>query len=184
MKREEALSLLKEKIKNQNLIKHSLAVEAIMKELAIFFKEDSEKWALAGLLHDIDYEITKDQPEKHSLMAEEILSPFNLDREIILAIKKHNPFHQLPLQSLIEKALYISDPVSGLIVASVLVLPSKKIQDLTVNNILNRFKEKSFAKGANRQIISQSENLLGLSLEKLFSFALKAMQNISQDLDL
>lgn len=184
MTREEAFNLLKKNIKNQNLIKHSLAVEAIMKELSLFFNENEEKWGLAGLLHDIDYELTKDQPEKHSLLSENILLPFGLDEEIILAIKKHNPFHNLKPENLLEKSLYISDPLSGLIVASVLVLPNKKIKDLTVENIFNRFKEKSFAKGANREIISLSKDFLNLELKDLFRIALKGMQKIDKDLGL
>ncbi len=178
------LSLLKEKVQNQNLIKHSLAVEAIMRELALYFNEDPEKWGLAGLLHDIDYELTKNQPEKHSLLAEEILLPYNLDSEILSAIKKHNSYHQLPLNTLIEKALFICDPVSGLIVAATLVLPSKKIKDLTVENILNRFKEKSFARGANREVISLCQDFLNMDLKDFLELSLKAMQKISDDLGL
>jgi putative nucleotidyltransferase with HDIG domain len=184
MERDKFLTFLKEKIKNINLIKHSLAVEAIMKELADYFKEDQEKWALAGLLHDIDYELTEDQPEKHSLLSEKILASFALDKEVIEAIKKHNPYHQFQLNTLMEKSLFIADPLSGLIVASTLVLPSKKIKDLTVENIFNRFKEKSFAKGVDREIIKLSESLLNLPLENLFSLGLRAMQKIDKELGL
>lgn len=184
MTREEAIIFLQEKIQNKNLIKHSLAVEAIMKELAEYFQTDQNQWSLAGLLHDIDYELTKNDFSQHSLLAEKMLADFNLDKEIIEAIKKHNSYHQLPLETLMEKALFVTDPVSGLIVAATLVLPSKKIKDLTVENILNRFKEKSFAKGASREIINLSENLLGLKLEDLFALSLKAMQKIDKDLEL
>jgi len=184
MTRDEALTFLKGKIQSQNLIKHSLAVEAIMRELAEYFQEDQERWGLAGLLHDIDYELAKNDFSQHSLLAEKMLVDFHLDKEIIEAIKKHNSYHQLPLKTLMEKALFVVDPVSGLIVAATLVLPSKKIRDLTVENILNRFKEKSFARGANREIINLSENLLGLKLENLFALSLKAMQKVDKDLEL
>ena len=96
MTREEALKLAEEKIKNKNLIKHCLAVEVVMKELAKHFNENIEKWALTGLLHDIDYEETKDTPEKHSLLGAEMLQQQGIDSEIITAVKAHNEIHGLP----------------------------------------------------------------------------------------
>lgn len=183
MNREEALKLIREKIKNKNLIKHCLAVEACMKALAWYFGEDEEKWALAGLLHDIDYEQTKDNPEKHSLVGAEILEELGLDKEIVEAVKSHNEMHGLAPESKMAKALYSVDPLTGLIVASVLVLPSKKISDLTPENVLNRFKERAFARGANREIIKKCEDIK-LSLEEFIKIGLQAMQNIADDLGL
>jgi len=184
MKREEALKLLENKINTVNLIKHSLAVEAAMKELAQYFAEDEAKWALTGLLHDIDYEETKDKPEEHSLKGAQFLKDQGLDENITEAIKTHNEKHGLVPQSKMAKSLFCVDPLTGLIVAATLVLPSKKIQDLTVENVLNRFKEKGFAKGAKREIIEQCESLLGLSLEEFVAIVLKGMQKISQELGL
>lgn len=183
MTREEAINLLKEKIKNQNLIKHSLAVAAVMRELAEKFGEDKEKWAIAGLLHDIDYEKTKDNPEKHSLVGGDFLEKLGLEQEIIEAVKSHNEIHRLPRQTKLAKALFCTDPITGLIVAATLVLPDKKINSLTVENILNRFKEKSFAHGANREIILTCSDI-GLSLEEFVRITLSAMQKIAPDLDL
>jgi len=179
MQREEALTLLKTKIQNINLIKHSLAVEAVMAALANHFGEDSSRWALAGLLHDIDYEKTKDNPLQHSLIGSQMLEDLGLEKDITQAVKVHNEAHGILPETLMEKSLYVTDPLTGLIVAATLVMPSRKIQDLTVKNILNRFGEKSFARGANRGIIKKSEELLGLKLEEFVKIGLEAMQGIS-----
>jgi putative nucleotidyltransferase with HDIG domain len=184
MDREEALKLLESKVKTINLIKHSLAVEAAMKELVQHFDENEKKWALTGLLHDIDYEETKDKPEEHSLKGAQFLKDQGIDEDITEAIKTHNERHDLSPQSKMAKSLFCVDPLTGLIVAATLVLPSKKIQDLTVENVLNRFKEKGFAKGAKREIIEQCETLLNLSLEQFVAIVLRGMQKISQELGL
>ena len=183
MTREEALKLVQEKIQNQNLIKHCLAVEVCMKELAQHFNENVEIWGLAGLLHDIDYEETKNNPEKHSIVGAEMLEKLGIDKEICEAVKTHNEAHGLKPEGLMAKALLPVDPLTGLIVASVLVLPSKKIADLTVENNLNRFKEKGFAKGANREIIAKCSET-GLTLEQFIEIGLKAMKSIATELGL
>lgn len=184
MTRDEALELLKQNIQNQNLIKHSLAVEAVMRALARHFGEDEEKWGLAGLLHDIDYEKTKENPKEHSLFSAKILKDLGVSEEICQAVKVHNEAHGILPKSLMEKSLFVVDPLTGLIVAAVLVLPSKKIIDLTVENILNRFKEKSFARGANREIIKCAEKFLNLKLEDFVKLGLEAMQKINKELGL
>jgi putative nucleotidyltransferase with HDIG domain len=184
MKREEALNLLKENIKNQNLIKHSLAVESAMRDLAEYFGEDIEKWGICGLLHDVDYEKTKNDPNLHSKLGSEMLKKLGFEKEICDAVLTHNEIHGILPETKMAKALYCVDPLTGLIVAATLVLPSKKINELKVENVLNRFKEKSFAKGANREIIKKCEDFLGLSLEKFVEIVLKAMQKISKDLGL
>ena len=184
MERDKALNLLEENLFNKNLIKHCLAVEAIMRALAQKFEQDIEEWGLAGLLHDIDYEKTKDDPEKHSLLGAQMLEEMGLSQEICEAVKTHNEMHGIAPYSLMAKALFVCDPMSGLVVASTLVLLSKKIDDLTAENILNRFKEKSFARGANREIIGKCQELLGLSLEEFAGICLKAMQGISNNLGL
>lgn len=183
MNRDEALKLVQEKIKNQNLVKHCLAVEIVMHDLAAHFNENQEMWSLAGLLHDIDYEETKDNPDKHSLIGGEMLQKIGLGKEIIEAVKAHNEMHGLARETKMAKALFCADPTTGLIVASTLVLPNKKIADLTAENVLNRFKEKHFARGANREtILACSE--LSLSLEEFVKISLAAMQKIAVDLGL
>jgi len=184
MEREQALNLLKENLKNQNLIKHCLAVESAMRDLADYLKEDKEKWGICGLLHDIDYEKTKGDPNLHSKVGEGMLKDLGFDNGICRAVLTHNEAHHIPPDSLMAKALYCLDPLTGLIVAAALVLPSKKLNDLQVENVLNRFKEKSFAKGAKREIINMCQEYLGLNLEKFTEIVLKALQKISSDLGL
>ena len=184
MKREEALNLLKENLKNQNLIKHSLAVESAMRELAKHFDENEEKWGICGLLHDIDYEKTKGDPNLHSKIGAEMLKNSGLDKEICDAVLTHNEVHGILPETKMAKALFCVDPLTGLIVAATLVLPSKKINDLRVENVLNRFKEKAFARGANREIIRKCEEYLNLSLEEFIKIVLSSMQKISDKLGL
>ena len=184
MTREEALKILKENLFNQNLVKHCLAVEVIMRALARHFGQDEEKWALAGLLHDIDYEKVKDNLSQHSLVGAKMLEELGLDKDICQAVKVHNEAHGIMPKTLMEKSLFVADPLSGLIVAATLVLPSKKIKDLTIENVLNRFKEKSFARGANREIIKKCEELLNLKLAEFVQIGLEAMQEIAQELGL
>jgi hypothetical protein len=183
MTREEALKLVQEKIQNQNLIKHCLTVEACMREFAVYFNEDVGKWGLAGLLHDIDYELTKDNPQQHSIIGAEMLEKSGIDKEICDAVKTHNEMHGIKPESLMAKVLLPVDPLTGLIIASTLVLPSKKIADVTAENILNRFKEKGFAKGANREIISKCSDA-GLTLEQFVEIGLRTMKNIAKELGL
>lgn len=183
MNREEALKLVQEKIKSQNLIKHSLAVEACMRALARHFSENEEKWALTGLLHDIDYEETKDNPESHSLLGAKTLENLGVEKEIVEAIKTHNEIHGLDPQTKLAKALFSVDPLTGLIVAATLVLPGKNIKDLTVENVLNRFKEKAFARGAKREIVAKCSEI-GLTLEEFVEICLGAMQDIANELGL
>lgn len=177
MNRKQALQLVNEKINNRNLVKHCLAVETCMRALARNFGSDEEEWGLAGLLHDIDYEETKDNPDKHSIVGAKMLEELGVEKDICEAVKTHNEIHGIPPESKMAKALYAVDPLTGLIVAATLVLPSKKIKDLTVENVLNRFKENSFAKGASREIISKCSDI-GLKLEEFVEVCLKAMQEM------
>jgi len=184
MDRYQAINLVKEKIANPNLIKHCLAVAAVMRGLAQHFSADQDGWELAGLLHDIDYEQTKDDPLKHSLAGSEMLKELGLADDICRAVLTHNEAHGIKPETLMEKSLFITDPLTGLIIAATLVLPSKKINEVTVENILNRYKEKGFARGANREIIKQAETLLNLPMADFFRIGLQAMQQIANDLGL
>lgn len=184
MTREQALELLKKNLSNQNLIKHCLAVESAMRNLARHFNEDEDRWGLVGLLHDIDYEKTKDNPNQHSIVGAQMLEELGLDKESCQAVRVHNEIHGLSLETLMDKSLFAVDPLTGLIVAATLVLPSKKINDLTTENVLNRFPEKSFAKGANREIIKKCEELLNIKLEDFIDITLKSMQMINNELGL
>jgi len=181
--RTQALEELKNRLANKNLIKHSLAVEAIMRDLAKYFKEDVGQWGLAGLLHDIDYDRTADDPSKHSIIGAGILEGLGLDDEVVYAVRAHNDYHGIERKRRIDKALYSADPVSGLVTAGALILPSKKLEDVSVEFIMKRFNEKGFARGANREQIKKCEEL-GLTPEQFIDISLNAMKGISGDLGL
>lgn len=181
MERDEAYQLAKSKFSNKNLFKHVLAVEAVMKELAMHFNEDADKWGLAGLLHDLDYEQTANDPDKHTLITEEILKEYNLDEDIITAIKCHND--KAPREALMGKAIYAADPVTGLLVAAALMHPEKKLRSIDIPFILRRYKEKRFAAGANREQIDSCTDF-GLNLEQFLEISLSGMQKIDQELGL
>lgn len=185
MNRDQALALVRQHVKNENSVKHMLATEAIMRALARRFNEDEEVWGLAGLLHDMDMEIVdyRVNPEKQGAVGAEMLEKMGVDKVITNAIRAHNEATGKTRDNLIEKAIYAVDPLTGLIVASTLVLPSKKMNDVTPENVLNRFKEKSFAKGARRDAIAACSEI-NLTLEEFVKIGLKAMQGISNQLGL
>ncbi|SEG08129.1 HDIG domain-containing protein [Caloramator fervidus] len=183
MNRDLALSHVKERVKNENLLKHMFAVEAVMRALAKRLNQDEEKWAICGLVHDIDYEETADLPEKHSIVGAEVLQSLGYPEDVVYAVKAHNEIHGFPRLSLLDKALWAADPVTGLIIASALVLPDKKLESLTVESVLKKMKKKDFAKGANREQIKSIEDI-GISLEEFISISLEAMKNIAKDLGL
>ena len=181
MKREEALSLIKSKVKNVNLIKHMLATEAVMKFLARDLGEDEDLWGLAGLLHDVDYDQTVEDPNRHGLLGAEWLGELAVDMRIIQAMKSH-PGH-IPPQSKMDWALHAVDPLTGLIVASALMHPSRGLREMDKWFVLKRFKEKRFAAGANREQIKQCEKL-GLSLNEFVDIALRAMREVASEIGL
>ncbi|MCJ7806970.1 MAG: HDIG domain-containing protein [Clostridia bacterium] len=183
MQREEALSLVKEQVKNKNLIKHMLAVEAVMARLAEYLEEDKELWGMTGLLHDLDYDKTADDPMQHGLLGAEMLNERGFPLEMVQAVKAHNEALAVERNSLMDKALYAADPVTGLLVAAALIHPEKKLSAIDVGFVLKRFKEKSFARGAGREQI-QSCSELGLNLEQFLGLSLEAMQNSSKELGL
>lgn len=183
MERTEALALLKDNLTNRNLFNHSLAVEAVMRRLARHFQQDEEKWGLAGLLHDIDYDRTKDDPARHSLEGAEMLAELGLPEDIVYAIKVHNEYHGLPRLSLMDQALYATDPLTGFIVAGALIRPEKKLAAVEVPFLMKRFNEKAFARGANRETMKTCSEL-GLSLEEFVGLGLEAMKGIAAEMKL
>lgn len=181
--REEALALLNKYLPPGNLFKHLYAVEAVMRALARGFKENEEEWGLVGLLHDLDYEETKNEPWRHGLVSGEILTRIGLKEELVYAIKCHYEQTGLKRKSLLDKALYAADPLTGLIVAGALIRPGKKLAEVDAGFLLNRFAEKSFAKGAKREQIASCVEF-GLSLEEFLKIGLHALQGISYTLGL
>ncbi len=181
MTREEALSLLQARLKNKNLYKHCLAAEACLRKLARHFGENEEVWGLAGLLHDIDYGETANEPSRHGLVGAEFLKEKGLNQEIIYAIKVHAGHS--PPNSRLDWALFATDPLTGLIVASALMHPQKSLKAVDTDFVMRRFKEKRFAAGANREQIAACKNV-GLELEEFIKICLTGMQEISEDLGL
>ncbi|HZK44589.1 MAG TPA: HD domain-containing protein [Syntrophomonadaceae bacterium] len=183
MQREAALNLLKQHLTNENLIKHSLAVEAIMRGIAERLEEDVEKFGLTGLLHDIDYDVTYEDTAKHSLLGAKILKENGLGEDIVYAVKVHNEIHGLERKSTLDKALYAADPTSGFITAAALVRPDKKLEEVKLKSLKKRFKEKAFAKGASREQM-QTCTELGLELDEFLTICLESMKKSAVSLGL
>ncbi|RKZ07009.1 phosphohydrolase [bacterium] len=179
--REEALVLVNDSLKKRNLVKHVLAVEAIMRDLAEKFGEDVEKWGVAGLLHDLDYEQTMEEPEKHGYLTVERLREMDVPDDVLHAILAHAG--HVERESLMDKAIYCSDPVTGLIVASALMHPTKSLAGMDAAFVGKRFKEKRFAAGANREAIASCSEL-NLDLQEFLEISLEAMRKISVELGL
>jgi putative nucleotidyltransferase with HDIG domain len=181
MTREYAVKLVRERLKNNNLFKHSLATEACLKELSEKLGEDSEKWGLTGLLHDIDYEETQTQPMKHGIAGAEFLQKMGIDDDVVHAIRVHAG-HDTPISKL-DWALFATDPLTGLIVASALMHPDKKLDALDSDFVLRRFREKRFAAGANREQIQTCSNI-GMELVEFIEVCLNGMQKVADQLGL
>ena len=195
MTRDKAYQLLTKYLQNKNLIKHSLACEAIMKALYKHFHEGKssyakateDTWGITGLLHDIDYEVAQKEEklDKHGILLFEKGELQEIPEDIAYAIKAHN-FHDTNVEpkSQMDWSIITCDRLSGLITAAALILPDKKLAPLTVESVQKRFKEKSFAKGANRESILLCEEKLGIPLQQFIEINLTAMQGISDDLGL
>ncbi len=179
--REAALALLREYTKNENLVKHGLAVEAAMRAYARRFGEDEEKWGITGLLHDFDYEMF---PEEHPLRGAAILEEKGYPEDVIYAIKAHADHTGLERKSLLDKALFAVDELTGMIVAVALVRPSKKLAEVTVQSVLKKMKDKSFARGVNREDLRRGAEELGIPLEEHIGVVLEAMKAIAPQLGL
>lgn len=199
--REKGLEILHTHMKSANLRRHCYAVEAVMRGLARYFsakgREDEDKWGIVGLLHDGDYEETKDKPQKHTLLMHEWLKAAGeTDGEILQAILTHNFAHigqTFTPRSLgevgspktrMEWALYTCDELTGLIVAVALVRPDKKLSSVTVESVLKKWDEKSFAAGVKREQIELCEEKLKIKLPEFIKITLEAMQKISNKIGL
>ncbi len=185
--RQQAWELLDAHMKNKNLIRHCLSVEAVMRALAKHFGEDEEVYGIVGLLHDGDYEEVKDKPELHTIkMSEWLKEVGETDERILSAIASHNFAHtgQNPPKNNLEWSLFCCDELTGLIVAVALVRPDKKLLSVTTDSVMKKYKTKSFAAGAKREQIAMCEEKLGIKKEDFITKALKAMQEISQELGL
>ena len=183
MTREEALDSINANVENDNLIKHMMATEAIMRALARRFGEDEEEWGLTGLLHDIDAELTEEDMSTHSKLGADLARELGASEAMAHAILCHNEAHGIPQETKLDKALFCADPLTGLITAAALVRPDKKLAGLEAKSVRKKFKEKSFAAGVNREQISQCSEI-GLELDEFIELGLQAMQEIATDLGL
>ncbi len=183
MTREEALNSIKANVENGNLIKHMLATEAIMQALAKRLGEDEEEWGLAGLLHDIDVELTQGDMHTHSKLGADLAKELGASEAVVHAILCHNEAHGIPRETKLDKALFCVDPLTGLITASALVRPDKKLTSLEAKSVIKKFKQKGFATGANRQQITQCSEI-GIEFDQFIELGLTAMQAIAADLGL
>ena len=180
--RERALELLHQHIENRNLRRHVYAVEAVMRALADHLKEDADVFGITGLLHDLDYNLTEDDINRHTYLTREWLeSEEGVSEEMLHSIHAHAG-HVERLSNM-DKAIYCADPVTGFIVACALMHPEKKIAKLEPDFMLRRFKEKRFAAGASREQMSASSEL-GFKLEEFLLLARDAMAGISKELGL
>lgn len=184
MNRNDALQLVRQYIQNENMIKHCLASEAVLAAIAERLGKDRDKWALAGLLHDLDVEITNADLNIHVLKTVEILKDQGVDPEIIEAIRLHNEHaHGDKRTEVFHHALAAGETITGLIIATALVYPDKKLASVKSKSIVKRMKEKAFARSVDRDTIRECE-IIGIPLREFAELSLKAMQGISDDLGL
>ena len=183
MNREKALVIVHQYIKNPNLVKHMLAVEAAMRFYARKFGEDEEKWAVTALLHDFDWEIHPTMDD-HPTAGAPILRELGVPEDIVTAILSHAPHTGVLRQTLMEKSLFACDEITGLITAVALVRPSRALYDLKPKSVKNKWKDKSFAAGANREEMAQGAKELGIDLWEHVANVIQAMNSIAEDLGL
>ena len=183
MTREEALDSVRANVENDNSVKHMLATEAIMLALAERLGEDKEEWGLAGLLHDIDMELTEGDMSSHGKLGADLVREMGASDAMSHAILAHNEAIGVPRETTLDNALFCADPLTGLITAAALVRPDKKLVSVEPKSVRKRFKEKSFAAGANREQIATCSEL-GLELDEFIELGLRAMQGIAGDLGL
>lgn len=184
MTREEAMDLLKQYIKNERMLGHSYATEAVMRALARKLEHNEEKWGITGLLHDLDLELVNADLSIHTRETEKILREKGVDPEIIDAIKMHNEdAWGAKRSSLFHHALAAGETITGMIVATALVYPDKKLSSVKAKSVTKRMKEKLFAASVNRDTIMECERL-GLSLDEFAEICLQAMKEISGRLGL
>jgi len=176
--REEALALLRQYIKNERMINHSLASEAVLKALARRLGKDEDKWAQAGLLHDLDVEVTNADPYVHGLETARILAEMGIDEDVVEAIKLHNEMaSQEPRTKEFHHALAAGETITGLITATSLVYPDKKVSSVKPKSVVKRMKEKAFAASVKRENILECE-LIGVPLEEFAELAINAMAEL------
>lgn len=181
--REWAEALLHEYTQSEALRLHAVAVESSMRRMARHYGEDEELWGLVGLLHDFDYERWPDLAE-HTNRGAEILRERGVDEQVIYAILAHNDFNQLPRDSLLDRALYAVDELSGFVYAAALVRPNRDVSTMEVKSIKKKLKDKAFARAVNRDEIRHGAEQLGLPLDELIALVIEAARENAPALQL
>ncbi len=194
MTRDDAYNMVVEMLPNKNLVKHCLAVEAIMRAVCLKLKEmhpelpeeefNVEEWGLVGLLHDADYEVTNKDLETHTDVIVGKLRELGESERVINGILGHHELKKPNRENYLEKAIFAVDELSGLITATALVRSEKKLDQVSVESVMKKYKQPAFAAGAHRHQIIKCEEELNIPLEEFVAIALKAMQNIAGELGL
>ena len=181
--RAEAMELLKEYNKTESLIKHALAVEGVMRYMARKRKTDEEKWGVIGLIHDLDYE---QYPDQHCKKTEEILREHNWPEEYIRAVVSHGwgICTDVKPETEMEKVLYAIDELTGLVVTTALVRPSKSVMDVKTKSVKKKWKDKRFAAGVDRSIIENGAEMLGVEISELITDTIAGMQEVAEEIGL
>jgi len=181
--REDAITLLKQYNQNESLIKHALAVEGVMRYMARKRGEDEEKWGVIGLIHDLDYER---YPEQHCHKTEEILMQNGWPEEYIRAVVSHGYgiCTDVEPQSDLEKVLFAIDELTGLVVTTALVRPSRSVMDVKAKSVKKKWKDKRFAAGVDRSVIEKGAQMLGMELTDLISDTILGMQGVAEEIGL
>ncbi len=181
--RAEALQLLKEYNHDDSLIKHALAVEGVMRYIARKMGEDEQMWGIIGLVHDLDYEM---YPREHCQKSREILQEKGWPEDYIRAVVSHGwgICSEVKPETNLEKTLFAIDELTGLVVTTALVRPSKSVLDVEVKSVQKKWKDKRFAAGVNRDIILQGAEMLGVELSELIADTIRGMQEVAQEIGL
>ena len=183
MDRADGLAIVQEFVKSENLIRHMYAVEAAMRFYARKYNEDEDIWGLTGLMHDFDWEIHPSM-EEHPQAGAPILRERNVPEDIVQAILSHADHTGIPRETHMEKALYACDEITGLITAVALVRPSRSLHDLKVKSVKKKWKDRSFASGANRDEIEQGADDFGIELWEHVQNIIIAMESVASELGL
>ncbi|HEX8997957.1 MAG TPA: HDIG domain-containing protein [Ktedonobacterales bacterium] len=180
---DEALALLREHNTNDSLVRHGIAVSDAMAAYASKFGEDEAKWRITGLLHDVDYE---EHPtvEEHGLVGGQWLEERGYPDDIVHAVRAHNDYHGIPRDTLMARALFACDELTGLITAAALVRPNKSIHGLEASSVRKKMKDKAFARGVNREDIVKGAEELGVDLNDHITFVISAMDADAERLNL
>jgi putative nucleotidyltransferase with HDIG domain len=183
--RDESLAFFKEHNSNEMHLRHALAVEAAMRHFARLYGEDEELWARAGLLHDIDWEITQSVEGGHPVRGGEMLKEAGYEDEIVRAELAHGwEFSGVEPVSRMEKTLYAIDELTGFVTAVALVRPGKSLSDLEVKSVRKKWKDKAFARGVNREVIEKGVVLMGESLEWLVEHTIESLRPVEREIGL